>query len=266
MAFRKAPKVDPAMLAPIQARITPWIADLQRQAWGNPKAFQQIPAQITQRLAAEGVRLPPGYAVNMDGEVVYTNQTPGLQQLAWAALPFAGGQAASSLAGLYGGPAAIASQGASQGLAQGGRMGLWGTLGKFFGSPGGQVASNLAGDLIGATLQTRGANRASDIQDRYNREALEFLRSQDARDYAEYLKERERGWRFEEEDRTRGEEDRQLKLLREREREGRLGPFRQGAERGYQTLSGLLLDPNQRLAQSPPVSGATTRRLSDLMR
>lgn len=286
-AFRKSPRADPAELARIQAVVAPWMADLQQQAWGNPSAFQRIPGQIKAKLAQQGIRLPDGYDVTMDGEVVYTNKTPFLQQAAWAAAPFAGGQAASSLAGLitggagaatagggalWTGPGAITSQAASTG-GGGSGMGLWSTLGKFFGSPGGSRLVDAAGNIVSNTIQRRGADRAADIAGRYNTDALHFLKEQDARDYAEYLKERARTWGFEDEDRrygledrTRKEEDRQLKLLREREREGRLGPFRQGAERGYQTLSSLLYNTNQPMPYGPPVSGATTRRFSDLMR
>lgn len=145
-------------------------------------------------------------------------------------------------------------------------MGLFSTIGKFFGSPGGGRVIDAAGNLVGLSMQNRANNRAADIASQYNTQALDFLKSQDARDFAEYLKERDRNWGLQDVDRARAEEMRQLQLQREREREGRLAPFRQGAERGYQTLSSLLFNADQPMAMSPPVSGATTRRLSDLMR
>jgi hypothetical protein len=171
-------------------------------------------------------------------------------------------------AGLTGpGAAGMLGTGTAAGTGAAVKGGLFSTLGKFFGSPGGAQLTDLAGNLVGAGLQSRAANRGMDLQSQYNQQALEFLKQQDARDYAEYLKERERMWGLENEDRTRAEEDRQLRLLREREREGRLTPFRQGAERGYQTLSSLLFNPNQPMAQTAPVSRATTRRsLADLVR
>lgn len=204
---------------------------------------------------------------------------------AGAAGAFGGGAAGASAAsggsmgGLYGASVpAITPMGVSSGVgagaaaAGGSGMGYFSTLGKFFGSPGGAKAVDFSGNLIGDVMQNRSQNRAADIAGRYNTDALNFLKEQDARDYAEYLKERERDWRFQDqdrgylaEDRTRGEEDRQLKLLREREREGRLAPFRQGAERGYQTLSSLLFNPNQQMARSAPVGNVQRRSLADLM-
>lgn len=137
--------------------------------------------------------------------------------------------------------------------------------GKFLGSPGGAAATSLAGTLIGAGMQNRGANRATDIASRANEDSLAWLKQQDAMDRAEYEKERARAWAFEEEDRRYGLEDRAHKYKREAEREDRLAPFRNGAERGYQTLSGLLFNPGASLPQARPASGATSRRLSDLV-
>ena len=106
-----------------------------------------------------------------------------------------------------------------------------------------------------------------DQQNVYNQQALDLLRKQDERDFAEYLKERERGWRIEDEQLGFAREDRAHKYKREGEREARLTPFRAGAERGYQTLSSLLYNPNQRMVTTPPVSGAVKRHsLADLLR
>lgn len=151
--------------------------------------------------------------------------------------------------------------------------GLFSTLGKFFGSPAGSLITDATSRGIGAWLQNRSTNRALDTQSRYNTDALDYLKAQDARELAEYLKERERDWRYQDEDRslrdvdrTRAEEMRQLLLLREREREGRLAPFRQGAERGYQTLSSLMFDPSQRIDYPAPANPAMRRTLSGLLR
>ncbi len=127
---------------------------------------------------------------------------------------------------------------------------------------------NAGTNLIGAKMASTAAGRAAALQQQANAESLAFLKEQDARDYAEYLKERDRLWGHEDVDRTRTEEDRQLKLLREREREGRLAPFREGAADGYKTLAGLLRPPVAGMVSyGPPVSNATTRgSLADLLR
>lgn len=130
--------------------------------------------------------------------------------------------------------------------------------GKFLGTPGGATLAGLAGDLVGAGLQARGMNRAADITARSNQQAIDLLKEQDARDFAEYLKERDRSWRYEDEDRA-------LQYRREGEREARLTPFRAGAERGYQTLSSLLYDPSQQIAMHPPVGSVKRRSFADLL-
>lgn len=145
-------------------------------------------------------------------------------------------------------------------------MGFFSSLGKFFGGPGGSQITDLAGNVLGAGMQARSNNRATDLATQANTQALDFLKQQDARDYQDYLKERERGWRVQDEDRGRAEEMRQLTLQRDREREGRLTPFRQGAERGYQTLSSLLFNPQQSMAQSLPVGRTGRASLADLVR
>lgn len=145
--------------------------------------------------------------------------------------------------------------------------GFFRSLGKFFGSPGGAELTRLGGDLAGGYLQNRGMNRATDLSANANADTLAWLKAQDARDFAEYEKERTRNWAFEDEDRRYGLEDRAHKYKREGEREGRLAPFRDGAERGYQTLSSLLFNPGQRMSETGPISNAVQRRsLADLMR
>lgn len=284
--WRKAPTIDPAEHARLQALIaaSPEIRALRDEAGrrsmaaGRSVGWNEVSAKTRQILARQGVRLPDGYDVDLDGTLVYTNKTPWLQQLAWGAAPIAGVSAIGALAGpAAAGTAASAGSVAGgvlpssafpvaaamtpTGVSAGGGMGgFFRTLGRFFGSHGGAAATNLAGNLLGTYMQGRSANRGYDVQDRYNREALDFLKSQDARDFAEYLKERDRDWRVEDEDRAHF-------YKREGEREGRLTPFRAGAERGYQTLSSLLYNPNQRMAMPRPVSGAVQRhRLADLLR
>ena len=128
----------------------------------------------------------------------------------------------------------------------------------------------VAGDLVGAYMGNRANNRATDAQLTASRESLDFLKQQDERDFEQYMEElgynraqseaeRARLWGQSDVDRARAEEGRQLMLLREREREGRLTPFRQGAGDAYTQLSSLMRMP-QGLQHPPPVSGATTRR------
>ena len=254
----------------------PYINSSGRRVYISPVAFgEKAPADTTGILRSRpqwnqraGKWETPIDWGNLASMAVAGGLTAGVANAAMAggaAASGAGGGAGGSLSGLYSAPATITSQGVSSG-AGGGGMGFFGTLGRFFGSPGGAQVTDLAGGLASNWMKNRSQNRASDIQGRYNTDALNYLKEQDARDYQEYLKERERGWRYEDEDRGRSEEMRQLGMLREREREGRLAPFRQGAERGYQTLSSLLYDPNQRMAVSPPVGAVQRRSLADLVR
>lgn len=145
--------------------------------------------------------------------------------------------------------------------------GFFPTLGRWLGTATGAQLLNTGGQLAAGYLQNRASNRAAQLQQQANADALAYLKEQDARDFAEYQKERERGWRYEDEDRGRKEEDRQLLLLREREREGRLAPFRDGAATGYKTLSSLLMPlPNGRIGMPMPVSPAARPvRLADLV-
>ena len=126
-------------------------------------------------------------------------------------------------------------------------MGLWSTIGKFFGSPGGAQVTDLAGNLIGAGLQTRAANRAADQEDRYLQRAMDYQEEQDrlARDM--YLEERGRGW------------------AREDARDARLQPYQAQGTRGLNTLASLLLDPNAKLARAQPFPSVQRRTLKDLL-
>jgi len=190
---------------------------------------------------------------------------------AFAAAPVAAGPAtmpasgiAPSLSGYGVTPgmgAAVAPSVTGTGATTVAGKGLFSSLGKYFGSAAGAATVDAAGNLIGAGLQARSNNRASDLQSQYNQQALEFLKQQDARDFAEYMKERDRDLRMQDEDRSRT-------MRFQDERETRLAPFRANAAQGHQTLSSLLFNPNQRMAQPAPVSGATTRRprqLADLV-
>ena len=58
--------------------------------------WTKVPDLIAQDLASRGMALPDGYAANMNGEFVYTNQTPLLRQLAETAGPTLGGASLAS--------------------------------------------------------------------------------------------------------------------------------------------------------------------------
>ena len=95
--------------------------------------------------------------------------------------------------------------------------------------------------LIGAKMQSSAANRAAQLQQAANAETLAFLRDQDTKDRAQYGEERSRLWGQQDVDRARAEENRQLLMLREREREGRLAPFRSRDSGAYRRLSDLVM-------------------------
>lgn len=96
-------------------------------------------------------------------------------------------------------------------------------------------------NLIGAKMQSGAANRAAQMQQQSNADTLAFLRDQDTKDRAQYGEERSRLWGQQDVDRTRAEENRQLLMLREREREGRLAPFRSRDSGAYRRLSDLVV-------------------------
>ena len=73
--------------------------------------WTKVPDLIAQDLASRGMALPDGYAANMNGEFVYTNQTPLLRQLAETAGPTLGG--ASLASALLPGAAAAGGSGAT---------------------------------------------------------------------------------------------------------------------------------------------------------
>lgn len=121
--WKKSKRADPAEVARIQAVIDRWTPELQRAASeasrrsGRSTGWDQIGPQIKVRLAQEGIHIPDGYDVNMNGELVYTNKTPFLQQAAWASTPFVGGYGAEKIAGAFG-----AGSGSAAGGVGGGAM------------------------------------------------------------------------------------------------------------------------------------------------
>lgn len=62
--------------------------------------------------------------------------------------------------------------------------GFFPAIGRFFNSPGGQVATNVAGNLISGAIQANAAGKATDAQERALKEALDFQKAQ----YAEAIR------------------------------------------------------------------------------
>src|SRR3990167_109041 len=117
--WKKSQRADPTLIAQLQARVDadpltqrfnagygspddPW----RREQGGRVSNPNQLRDHVRQLVGGD---LPDGYDVSQDGQIVYTNKTPFLQQAAYASLPFVGGQAVSSLAGAFGGGAGTAA-------------------------------------------------------------------------------------------------------------------------------------------------------------
>src|SRR3990167_5426271 len=105
--FFKAQRQDPALLDTVQRQLdalAPVVdAELRRgsqEAIRTGRPAKETTVQVWNRIAKEnGVRFPDGYNVSPDGKVQYTNQTPWLQQLAWASLPIGAPSAAQAIFG-----------------------------------------------------------------------------------------------------------------------------------------------------------------------
>ena len=106
--------------------------------------WTKVPDLIAQDLASRGMALPDGYAANMNGEFVYTNQTPLLRQLAETAGPTLGG--ASLASWLLPGAAAAGGAGATL---PGGSIPGWATA--MGGYAGPSVTSAGVGGVVGAS-------------------------------------------------------------------------------------------------------------------
>lgn len=92
--WKKSPQVDPAIIAQLQARVDADPSVQNFTGWRrNASAGGRVdnPDALSVHIKALlGNQLPDGYDVSQDGQIVYTNKTPALQQAAWAALPIAG--------------------------------------------------------------------------------------------------------------------------------------------------------------------------------
>lgn len=245
--------------------------DAARHDWSgagqsNP-AFANLSDDGRTNLLRSVYGLSSEYQVR-NGQLV--NSRPWLARNAWWLAPAAmvGGSALGALGGAGGGAGAGAAGGvlpSSQIPAVAGSVfqagvgavpaGGAGVASSFWKSP--WLISEIIGggkDLLGAGIQARSNNRASDTAMQANAESLAFLKEQDARDFAEYQKERERLWRLQDEDRS-------LERSRFDAREGRLTPYRDFGAQGVKNLAGLLTVPTGGVLYHPP-----NRSLAGLLR
>lgn len=205
------------------------------------------PAALAAPGAAQAMSGAPAAAAAAGGTSINAAGIPTTAAYLGAGVPYAPAAAAATTAATAGGESVA-------------KAGYFSRIGEWLGSPKGQAITDLAGQGVSAYLQNRGANRALDAQSQYNTQALDYLKEQDARDFAEYLKERERDWKHQDEDRGR-------RIRFEDEREGRLAPFREGASAGYKNLASLLTLDNGRVGMPVPVSQAARPvTLADLLR
>ena len=73
-------------------------------------------------------------------------------------------------------------------------MGYFSKLGKFFNSPGGQAAMNLAGNLVGGAIQAGASKQATQAQIQAAREALDFAKQQYAKAQADWNTYQDKSW------------------------------------------------------------------------
>lgn len=113
--------------------------------------------------------------------------------------------------------------------------------------------------VYGATKQAGAAKRAGDLQSRAADRALEYEKQQDAIKNAQYLEERGRSWRNE-------DEDRMLSRARYDAREERLSPYRDLGSQSVATLARLLGSGSgdDYKVQMPPPPAVPPRNVADL--
>lgn len=212
-------------------------------------SVQKLPHGVTSYGSADEWAKATGgkYATGADGHI-YAYPAPHgvLDRIAqFAPYGIAGlmGYGALSAAGVAGGAAAGGGAGAAGGTGVGATSSFWspsliGLLG---------TGINAATGLVGAHMQSTAADRGARDAAAANAAALAEMQREDALNRAQYLEERGRTWKLQD------------------EREARLAPFRASGARSYNTLSSLLTLPNG-YQNGPPVSGATSRRsLSGLL-
>lgn len=110
--------------------------------------------------------------------------------------------------------------------------------------------------VYGAKKQAGASNKAAEIQGRSNDQALQFERERDAYQRQQYEQERTRQWTLENEDRVRGEQDRQRRMAEEDARRGRMAPFQQFGAGGASALAGMLSVPGQQPMPQAPMQSA----------
>jgi hypothetical protein len=207
----------------------------------NP-AFAHLSDEGRTNLLRDVYGLSSEYKVS-NGQLVRAKPHQGL--VAGLAL---GAMVAPNLAGLLsapGGAAAATGVGTATGTtAAAGGAGVAAT-GGFWSSPWLGPLIGAGTDLLGAGIASRAANRGTQAQLAQNAAAQQFLERTDARDFAEYMKERERGWRLQDEDRA-------LERSRFDAREGRLTPYRELGAQGARTLASLLTVPQGGVLYHPP--------------
>ena len=203
--FLKSQKISPDELDALQQKATsPEIAARVQALTDNARAksiasgrsigWTDLPGQIKKIYQENGIEIPDGYDVDMEGQIVYTNKTPYLQQAAWASLPIAGPSAVKALAG-GGGPAPLTALEGGGGTvptttAPGGGGFLSKMLGgvkKFFGGRGGDVIGRVleaggrgVADATQAAATNRGVSLDAELE-------AQRLRQQQQKDYHDLL-------------------------------------------------------------------------------
>lgn len=158
--------------------------------------WTKVPDLIAQDLASRGMALPDGYAANMNGEFVYTNQTPLLRQLAETAGPTLGG--ASLASALLPGAAAAGGSGATYAGLPGFNASLGAApLGAGATGAGGGMGASVWPSLINGGINLFGSLMGNRSQSAINQQSLAqqlamfkaqqaFLEQQAARDQANW--------------------------------------------------------------------------------
>lgn len=122
--WNKPPQVDPATIASLQAKVdSDPMVQAFRAGYGSPNdpwtrvggGRVKDPNQFSNYVKSIlGSSLPPGYDVSQSGQIVYTNETPLLKQVAIASLPVTVPTALGAIFGGGGGAGAAGAAGAAE--------------------------------------------------------------------------------------------------------------------------------------------------------
>lgn len=161
--WAKSPKQDPAVIGRLQAsvdsnaQLQARIRELQesarersiasgRSGWGGHAE------QIKKLYQQAGIQIPDGYDVDSEGQIVYTNKTPYLQQAAFAAAPIAIPSAIQALL-----PAGVAGTAGGSGGAAASATGAGGLLpathpatSMLWGAPSAGISQGVSAGIAGA--------------------------------------------------------------------------------------------------------------------